>query len=80
MLEILFIEQRGFEVTFGDVTRLYQVQSTSSFASSIDPSVHVGLGDAKRVETVKIKWLDGTTDSFGPFDAGAIHAVTRAQD
>jgi enediyne biosynthesis protein E4 len=68
------------EVKYGDQTRLFQVQSTSSFASAVDPSVHVGIGNAKQLDSVKVRWLDGTTDTFGPFDAGAVHPVKRAKD
>tara|TARA_R110002072_G_scaffold295934_4_gene467210 strand:+ start:5335 stop:7023 length:1689 start_codon:yes stop_codon:yes gene_type:complete len=68
------------QVTFGDQKRLVQVQSTSSFASAVDPSVHVGLGDAERIDTVLVQWLDGTTDTFGPFEAGAVHSLKRAQN
>ncbi|MBA2556469.1 MAG: ASPIC/UnbV domain-containing protein, partial [Chloroflexi bacterium] len=34
-----------------------------------DPRVHVGLGGARRVERVDVRWVDGCRERFGPFAA-----------
>ena len=61
----------------GSLTRLVQVQVASSFCSTNDPVVHVGLGTAQQVDAVQVSWLDGTAEEFGPFAAGATHVVRR---
>lgn len=42
----------------GELTRT--VRAHSSYLSSSDPRVHFGLGDLDRVETIQVRWLDGT--------------------
>lgn len=40
-----------------------------SYCSSSDPRLHFGLGQADEVPAVRVRWLDGTEESFGPFAA-----------
>jgi hypothetical protein len=47
------------------------------YNSSHDPRVHVGLGEAERLERVRVTWTDGTSESFGPFAAGSVHELRR---
>lgn len=42
-----------------------------------EPIAHVGLGDATRVEEVTVHWPDGTWETFGGFDAGAVETLRR---
>ncbi|MEL6428208.1 MAG: CRTAC1 family protein, partial [Planctomycetota bacterium] len=69
----------GAEVRYrlGDVAVLRQVQRTYSYCASNDPRVHVGLGAQPRLESVDVTWLDGTTQSFGPFEAGTRPVLRR---
>ncbi len=53
------------------------VLSTYSYASSSDPRVHFGLGGAAGVGDVRVRWVDGTEESFGDFDAGQVVALRR---
>ena len=46
------------------------------YHSSHDPRVHVGLGDAPRVEGVRVTWTDGTSERFGPLAPG-VHELRR---
>jgi len=46
------------------------------YHSSHDPRVHVGLGDAPRVEGVRVTWTDGTSERFGPLEPG-VHELRR---
>lgn len=41
---------------------LAQVSPTSSYLSSSDPRVHLGLGKATTLETLTIRWLGGKTE------------------
>lgn len=46
-----------------DVTAAY------SYLASNDPRVHVGLGSETRVADVKVRWVDGSVESFGELEA-----------
>jgi hypothetical protein len=43
-----------------------EVRAGSSFESSSDPRVHLGLGLATRVESIVIRWPSGQVDKLGP--------------
>lgn len=58
-------------ITAGDKTWSQRAMTAYSYCSANDPRVHVGLGDATQVDAVHVLWPDGTTESFGPFDAGS---------
>jgi len=57
-------------VRIGDQTRLFQVQAASSFCASNGTDVHVGLGQAKQIDSVSVKFPDGTTQEFPAVPAG----------
>jgi hypothetical protein len=59
-------------VTTGKITQRGDVLSGGSFASSNDPRVHFGLGDAASIDSVEIRWPGG-----GPTEKVAIPAVDR---
>jgi hypothetical protein len=42
------------------------------YCSSHDPRIHFGLGAAKRVERISVRWRKGDEETFGPYDAGHI--------
>ncbi|MFQ6134078.1 MAG: CRTAC1 family protein [Armatimonadota bacterium] len=42
-----------------------EVHQAGSFHSSLDPRVHIGLGDAARVDGVTVRWPDGEVQEFG---------------
>jgi len=44
-----------------------EVTHTASYLCSMDASVHFGLGDAARVDEVRVRWPDGVLEAFGPF-------------
>jgi len=56
-----------------------QVQRTSSYCSSNDPRVHVGIGDAADLGPVEVTWRDGSVEAFGPIEAGAAVALRRGE-
>ena len=57
----------GAEVTVhaGDQRWTAWLNPGGSYACSNDPRVHLGLGDATRVERIQIRWPDGTLEEFG---------------
>ncbi|MBX3395285.1 MAG: CRTAC1 family protein [Phycisphaerae bacterium] len=60
------------------VVRRRQVQSGYSFAAANDLRVHVGLGEAERVDRVEISWPDGSKSTHGPFSAGRQHMIRQS--
>ncbi len=61
----------------GDRVITRDVRAAYSYLASNDPRVHVGLGDADRVDSVTVRWADGTTDAFGSFAADQIVTLRR---
>ena len=66
------------EVRTADGRRLVRrVHTDGSFASSNDPRVLVGLGEAGRAEGVTVNWPGGGRESFGRLDAGRYHRLVE---
>ncbi len=55
------------------------VRTGFSYLAANDPRVHVGLGDLTKVESVTVRWLDGTSERFGPFDADRIVEIRQGR-
>jgi len=51
-------------VRTGAKTQVLVNQWTSGYLSNKDPRVHVGLGDEKIIEELKIRWPDGVEEVF----------------
>ena len=55
-----------------------RVRTAMSYASSSDPRVLVGIG-AAGVEDVRVTWLGGALESFGPLPQRAYHELRQGQ-
>jgi hypothetical protein len=55
------------------------VSTTFGYLASHDPRVHVGLGTARAVDSVVVRWVDGTSERYGPLAAGRVHELRRGQ-
>ena len=53
------------------------VRTGYSYLAANDPRVHVGLGDLTKIESVTVRWVDGTSVRFGPFDADGIVEIRQ---
>lgn len=53
-----------------------ETQAGSSYLASEDPRVHLGLGLAKRVRTLEVRWPDGTTRTIRDIKANREIVVT----
>jgi hypothetical protein len=71
----------GAELTLHIGTRRIRrdVRAAYSYLASNDPRVHVGLGAATRLDEVRVRWPDGASESFGPFDADRIVTIRRGE-
>ena len=53
------------------------VRTAYSYLAANDPRVHVGLGAATRVGAIDVRWPDGVSEHFGPFEADRIVTLKR---
>lgn len=57
-------------LTVGDRVRVEEVRGGSSYCSRNDLRVHFGASGLSAAEKLAVRWPDGTTQQFGPLDAG----------
>ena len=57
------------EIDVGGRTQAAEVRSGGSYLSHNDMRVHFGLGDAERVEAIRIRWPNGNTEVLDGIDA-----------
>ncbi len=55
-----------------------RVRAAMSYASSSDPRVLIGLGDAT-IEDIRVDWLAGAEESFGALPPGAYHELRQGE-
>lgn len=55
------------------------MRTARSYASSSDPRVIFGLGDAEGVAEVRVQWLGGLEESFGPLAIRRHHTLRRGE-
>ncbi len=55
------------------------VRPAGSYCSASDPRLHLGLGEASRVDEIEVHWLDGSLERFGPFDADQVLRLSRGE-
>ena len=67
------------EIAAGARRQVREVHSAYSYCAANDPTLHLGLGAATRVDTVHVRWVDGTSDSFGPFEVDRTVRLHRGQ-
>ena len=51
------------------------VRTAYSYLAANDPRVHIGLGAVTTVDGIDVRWPDGATERFGPFEADRIVTV-----
>ncbi len=67
------------EIVAGGKKLLRWVAVCSSYASANDPRVHCGLGAAGAVESVDVRWPDGSRETFGPLAVDKIHDLQQGK-
>ena len=64
-------------IVAGGRTIRRDVRTGYSYLAANDARVHVGLGDLMKVDSIAVRWADGTSERFGPFAADRIVDIRR---
>lgn len=69
----------GAEITFiqGSTKQVHVIDAGSGQASQSTRTTYFGLGEAKKVDVVEIKWPDGTIQRFTNLAANKVHVLTQ---
>lgn len=62
----------------GPLVQVHDLIPVTGYLSQVDPRPHFGLGDAERVESIQIRWPDGSTTERN--DVAADQILTVIQD
>jgi len=65
----------ALQIDVGGVVRKTEVRTADSYAAASSPDVHVGLGAADAVQSVTLRWPDGSSEEFGPLAANRVHVL-----
>jgi hypothetical protein len=57
------------------LTQIEEVRSCNGYYSASDLRIHFGLGEAKKVDLVEIKWPSGAVDSLKDLDVNRLYVV-----
>lgn len=57
------------------LTQIEEVKSCNGYYSASDLRIHFGLGDAKKVDVVEIRWPSGAVDTLKDLDVNKLYVV-----
>jgi hypothetical protein len=57
------------------LTQIDEVRSCNSYYSANDLRLHFGLGDAKKVDLLEIRWPSGIVDTLKDLDVNRLHVI-----
>jgi hypothetical protein len=57
------------------LTQIEEVRSCNGYFSASDLRIHFGLGDAKKVDVVEIRWSSGAVDTLKDLDVNRLYVV-----
>ncbi len=66
------------ELRCGEVTQRRQVMPTRSYLSQVELPVTFGLGQAKQIDSARIRWPDGSTQELTDLKIDQTHRVRQA--
>ncbi len=67
------------EIEVGGRRQMRTVQSAMSYLSSSDPRAHFGLGEADKVEAVRVRWPDGKQETFTGVEVDRVVTLRRGE-
>ena len=57
------------------LTQIEEVRSCNGYYSASDLRIHFGLGDAKKVDLVEIRWPSGAVDTLKDLDVNRLYVI-----
>jgi hypothetical protein len=66
-------------ITAGGMTQFDEVRGGASYLSQNDLRLHFGLGEAKVMDPVLIRWPNGNSETLHSLSADAIYVITEGQ-
>ncbi|MGA8027008.1 MAG: CRTAC1 family protein [Bryobacteraceae bacterium] len=66
-------------VTTGQLTQIDEVRSAESYVSSSDVRVHFGLGDARVIDHLEIRWPDGSFERHPGLGINKEHTIRQKE-
>lgn len=66
------------ELRCGDVTQRRQVMPTRSYLSQVELPLTFGLGKSEKIDTVRIRWPDGSTQELSDLKIDQTHRVRQS--
>jgi enediyne biosynthesis protein E4 len=67
------------QVKAGSLVQNGEVRANSSFESASDPRLHFGLGGARQVDNITVRWPSGKVDEAGPESADQELVIKEGQ-
>ncbi len=67
------------KVQAGGKTYYRSVLSSKSFSTAVEPEAHLGLGTAKKVDSVEVHWIDGGIEGFKVDSVNTVHTLERGK-
>ncbi len=67
------------KVVTGNLTQMREVKSGSGYLSQNDMRLHFGLGDAKRVDSVTVRWICGHVETFKDIGTNQVLVIEEKQ-
>lgn len=68
------------EIWQGDNHFVREMNPVRGYLASDNPAVHFGLGDATKIDRMKVTWPDGSSQSFKDLDTGRIYRIIESPD
>lgn len=65
------------ELRCGDVTQRRQVMPTRSYLSQVELPVTFGVGKSERIDTIRIRWPDGSTQELSDLKIDQTHQIRQ---
>jgi hypothetical protein len=67
------------KIVAGGMTQTEEIHSGGSYLSQNDLRVHFGLGGARKIDSVEIRWPSGRLETFNDVGADQFYSVLEGQ-
>ena len=66
-------------MALGDKTQRRDCKPHYSYCSSSDPRLTFGLGALEEAKMIRVRWADGSTEEYGPFEVDRDVVLVRGK-